>query len=87
MKLTLNEWLDLQKNTIRTCEGLETEIPKPLFIGVMTKDETIEANMKLVSASEWKRFQEAWEKISGANHLVCGKNIPRQAPQFFLICN
>lgn len=84
MVLTLNEWLDMQKNTVRTCDGPESTIPKVIFIGKLTEDGMVVARMKLVAVAEWENFQEAWRKVIGADYL--DKDNPlRQLPQFFLI--
>lgn len=84
MILTLNEWMDMQKNTVRTYDGPEATAPKVIFIGILTEDGTVEAHMKLVAVAEWENFQKAWERISGVNYHGKDKSL-RQVPQFFLI--
>lgn len=87
MRLTQEEWASLQKKRIRTCEGPEDVIPKTIFIGTELEDGSIEVVMKLVSVTEWKKFQAAWEGICGINHPGSRRELPRQAPQFFSIFN
>ncbi|MDO5349793.1 MAG: hypothetical protein Q4E86_07620 [Lachnospiraceae bacterium] len=83
MKLTPKEWLDMQKKAIRVCEGPESVIPKAIFIGSLKEDGIIEVRMKMVTAAEWQKFQEVWEKVSGADSSK--EQLPRKVPQFFLI--
>lgn len=83
MNLTMDQWIDLQKKNIRTCDGNEDIVPKAIFIGILQKDGTVESNVRLVSASEWKKFQESWKKISGQKNPKCKDYLP---PQFFLFC-
>lgn len=85
MQFTLKEWLDMQRDTVRVCAGPENMIPKVIFVGTMAEDGTIEACMKLVTATEWENFETAWRRVSGVNFLGKDKSL-RQAPQFFLIC-
>lgn len=86
MRVTMAEWIDLQKKTIRACDGPENIIPKIIFIGKITAENMVEVKFKMVANKEWENFQKAWEQISGAT--TTEKNIlPRPAPQFFLICN
>lgn len=84
MLLSMKEWLDMQRNSVRVCEEPENIAPKAIFIGTMTEDGCVEAHMKLVSASEWENFETAWRRISGANCPNKDKSL-RHAPQFFLI--
>ena len=39
MRFTLKEWLDLQRNAVRTCAGPENIVPKVIFVGTVTEDE------------------------------------------------
>ena len=71
MRLALDEWIDLQKKNIRTCDGNESIIPKTIFIGILQKNGTVESRVRLVSASEWEELQDP----------VCKDYLP---PQFFL---
>lgn len=87
MKLTLKEWIEMQKKTVRVCEGPGATIPKVIFFGILTEDGSVEAHMKLVSISEWQVLQEAWEGVCGVNNPDYKGSLPRQVPQFFLICN
>lgn len=87
MRVTLDEWMKLQEKNIRLCDRDKGEIPKTIFIGVKGNDGFVEVCMKLVAVSEWEKFQDAWERISGVNYPNYNGAIPRLAPQFFLICN
>lgn len=86
IKLTLREWMDMQKNNYRVCDKQGAEIPEMIFIGVMDGDGTICLHIKLVAKTEWNKYQEVWEEMSGVNSANKQK-IPRKASQFFLICN
>lgn len=81
VKLTLEEWLALQTKNVRVCAGNEDTVPKTIFIGTLQKDGTVESNVRLISATEWKKFQESWKKISGQKNPACKDYLP---PQFFL---
>lgn len=83
MKLTMDEWIALQRKNVRICNGNEDIIPKTIFIGVLQKDGTVESRTRLVSASEWEEFQELWKNISGQKNHACKDYLP---PQFFLFC-
>mgnify|MGYP000192008999 CR=1 FL=1 len=85
MRFTLKEWLDLQRNAVRTCAGPENIVPKVIFVGTVAEDGAIDADMKLVAAAKWENFETAWRRISGANCLDKDKSL-RQTPQFFLSC-
>lgn len=87
MKLTLNEWIEMQKRPVRVCEGPEAIIPKSIFFGTLMEDGSVETHMKLVSVSEWQALQEAWEGVCGVNSPDYKGNLPRKVPQFFLSCN
>lgn len=87
MKLTLNEWIEMQKRPVRVCSGPEDMIPKAIFIGVLAEDGSVETHMKLLSVAKWRELQEVWEGVLGVNHPDYNGNLPHQAPQFFLICN
>ena len=77
MKLTLDEWITLQKRKIKVCSGDEDVIPKQIFIGVLKEDGIIESEIRLVAVSEWKKFMESWERMTGEHY---------PSPQFFLFC-
>lgn len=87
VRVTLDEWMKLQEKNIRLCDRAYGDIPKTIFIGVKGDDGFVEVRMKLVALSEWEKFQDAWERISGVNYPNYNGVIPRLAPQFFLICN
>lgn len=85
MKLSIDEWMKAQKREVRVCENPDSNMPKPIFIGVREESEILDVHMKLVSASEWRDFQEVWGRICGAGNVE--KSLPQKVPQFFLICN
>lgn len=47
MKVTLAEWIDLQKKQIRVCNAPEEKLPQVIFIGKPSEDGMIEVYMKL----------------------------------------
>lgn len=87
MKVTLAEWMDLQKKQIRVCNAPEEKLPQIIFIGKPRENGMIEVYMKMVARSEWENFQKAWQRISGASHSDCDRTVPHVTPQCFLICN
>lgn len=82
-RLTVEKWIDLQKRGIKLCDRSIPEIPQVICIGVLQEDGTIKSEPRLVSASEWKNFQESWRRISGQKNPECKDYRP---PQFFLFC-
>lgn len=84
MKLTLEEWITLQKSKVEVCKGKGEVIPKAIFVGTLKNDGIIESKMKLVSKSEWEEFRDIWEQVSGQNNIICKECLPGHPPQFFL---
>lgn len=84
MKLTLEEWIILQKSRVEVSKGKEEIIPKAIFIGTLKNDGIIESKMKLVSESEWKEFRDIWKQVSRQSNSICKECLPSHPPQFFL---
>jgi len=84
VKLTLEEWITLQKTRVEVCNGKEEVIPKAIFIGTLKNDGIIESKMKVVSKSEWEEFRDIWKQVSGQNNVICKECLPGHTPQFFL---
>ncbi len=83
MRITLKDWIALQKKNVRVCDGNEDVVPKVIFIGILKEDGTIESNVRLVSVEKWRQFEEIWKQISGQKNQASKDYLP---PQFFLFC-